>query len=145
VPQNAAASDRRAVIGHNSRRDLNAEARIQAAVVAYIRTVAPGVLVFHVANGGLRTPREAARLKWQGVVAGVPDLVIVAPGGRTRFLEIKTETGRLSKEQIDMFDRLAAFGTEPLVCRGIDDARRALAAWGIATREVRYERSRRSH
>ena len=140
----AIALDPRAVIGNNSR-DLNAEARIQAAIVEFVRTVAPQVLIFAVPNGGLRTPREAARLKWTGTVAGVPDLAIVTPGGRVRFLEVKTDTGRLSGEQLAMFDRLAALGTEPLVCRSIDDARRALAAWGIETRESRYERSHRSH
>jgi hypothetical protein len=40
------------------RRDLNREAREQAGIVSYIRTVAPDLLVFHPANGGWRTPAE---------------------------------------------------------------------------------------
>jgi hypothetical protein len=52
----------------------NAEANVQAAIVAWIRTVAPELIVFHPPNGGLRGKSEAARLKWIGTLAGIPDL-----------------------------------------------------------------------
>jgi hypothetical protein len=118
------------------RRDLNAEARVQAAIVDWIRTVAPSILVFSVPNGGLRTKAEAARLKWTGALAGVPDLAIVAPGGRVHFLEVKTPTSRLSSDQRTVHDALVALGTAPAIVRSIDDVRRAFAAWGLSTREV---------
>src|SRR5271169_2634083 len=60
-------------------RDRNAEARIQAAIVEWVRTVAPQVIVFHVPNGGLRTKAEAARMKWVGVLPGVFDLALILP------------------------------------------------------------------
>src|SRR5271156_3164070 len=60
-------------------RDLNAEPGIQAAVVEWIRLTAPSVFSFACPNGGYPTKAEAARLKWTGVLAGVPDLAIVAP------------------------------------------------------------------
>jgi hypothetical protein len=52
--------------------DRNGEARIQASIVEWVRTVAPGVLIYAVPNGGYRSKVEAARLKWTGVVAGIP-------------------------------------------------------------------------
>jgi hypothetical protein len=64
------------------RRDLNLEARLQAAIVGWIRTSAPGVFVFHPASGGWRARSSAARFRWLGLVPGVPDLVVVAPQGR---------------------------------------------------------------
>jgi hypothetical protein len=70
------------------RRDGNAEARIQAAIVEWVRIAAAGVLIFAVPNGGFRSKAEAARLKWTGVLAGIPDLVIIAPIGRAFFLEV---------------------------------------------------------
>ncbi len=39
----------------------------------WIRLVAPDLIAFHVPNGGFRTKAEAARMKWVGVLAGVPD------------------------------------------------------------------------
>jgi hypothetical protein len=35
-------------------------------------------------------------MKWTGVLAGVPDLAIVAPGGRAQFIEVKTAAGQVS-------------------------------------------------
>lgn len=61
------------------RRDFNAEARIQAAIVEWVRTVAPGVLIFAVPNGGLLSKAEAARMKWTGAVAVIPNLAVIAP------------------------------------------------------------------
>jgi hypothetical protein len=117
-------------------RDHNAEARIQAAIVDWVRAVAPQVLVFAVPNGGLRSKAEAARLKWTGVLAGVPDLVVIAPGGRAFFLEVKTADGRLSTDQRDVHACLVALGTPATIVRSIDDARLAFGVWGIKTREA---------
>jgi hypothetical protein len=119
------------------RRDFNREARVQASVVEWFRTVAPHALIFAVPNGGLRSKAEASRLKWTGVVAGVPDLVIVAPGGRVFFIEIKAQSGGLSSAQRAIHESLTALGMPPAIVRSIDDARLAFAAWGIETREAR--------
>lgn len=113
----------------------NAEAKIQAAIVAYVRAVAPDVLCFAVPNGGLRTKSEAALLKWTGVLAGIPDLILVLPGGGMAAWEVKTPSGVLSKDQQAVWLRLMAMGTPRAVVRSVDDARRELAALGIETRE----------
>jgi hypothetical protein len=118
------------------RGDFNAEARVQAAIVEWVRTVAPGVLIFAVPNGGLRSKAEAARLKWTGVVPGIPDLVVIAPIGRAFFLEVKTSNGRLSDDQRAIFDALAVLGAPFMTVRSIDDVRRAFSGWEIETREA---------
>ena len=118
------------------RRDGNAEARTQAAIVEFVRYVAPQVLIFHVPNGGLRSKSEAARLNWAGVLAGVPDLVLMLPRGRCAFWEVKTPVGRLSTDQALVARKLTALGHVCAVVRGIDDARRELAELGIVTREA---------
>jgi hypothetical protein len=118
------------------RRNGNAEARIQAAIFEWANWCAPQCLVFHPANGGLRSKAEAARLRWMGVVAGIPDLVVLAPVGKVYFLEVKTPDGRLSFEQSEIFGRFVALGVGAAVVRSVDDARRAFRAWGIKTREA---------
>ena len=42
---------------------------------------------------------EAANLKTQGVLSGIPDLIILAPGPITIFIEMKASDGRLSLSQ----------------------------------------------
>jgi hypothetical protein len=117
--------------------DRNAEARVQAAIVTFVRIAVPDVIIFAVPNGGLRSKVEAARLKWTGVLAGVPDLAIVGPGGKAFFLEVKAPKGRASTQQKDVLERLASLGAQSAIVRSIDDVRRAFEAWQIPTREVR--------
>ena len=118
------------------RRDSNAEARRQAAIVDYVRWVAPQVVIFAVPNGGLRSKAEAARLKWTGVLAGVLDLVLVLPERRSAYWETKTPKGRLTDDQRKFIAKLEAAGHVWALVRDIDDARRELVALGIETREL---------
>lgn len=117
------------------RRDLNAEARIQAAIVEWIRLAAPSVLVFSIPNEGKRSKPEAARMRWTGLVAGAPDLIVVASNGGAHFIEVKEPRGTLSRDQRNVHGALTALGTAPAVVRSIDDCRRAFQAWGIPTRQ----------
>ena len=117
-------------------RDFNREARNQAAAIEWIRLAAPQVLAFHPANGGWRSLREAARFRWIGVVAGIPDIVVITPGGVAYFIEMKAAGGTLSPAQRHIHETLTALGSPPAICRSLDDVRRAFRAWGIETRET---------
>lgn len=77
--------------------------------------LAPGVVYFHVPNGGNRDPREAKRLKESGVKAGVPDLVFLAYH-RFYCLELKEPGGKghLSPAQRAMHPRIIAAGATAL-------------------------------
>ena len=120
------------------KRDGNAEARVQAAVVEFVRTVAPQVVIFAIPNGGLRSKSEAARMKWTGTLAGIPDLCIIAPGGRAYFIECKAPSGgSVSHEQFTMMQRFRNIGSPTAIVRCIDDARAALTEWNIETREAK--------
>jgi hypothetical protein len=117
-------------------RNGNAEARIQASIFDWAGIAAPDVLIFAIPNGGLRSKSEACRLKWTGVVAGIPDLAVVAPGGRLFFIEVKSDTGSLSEAQREIRDRLTAMRVPYAVARSIDDVRKVFAIWGLSTREA---------
>jgi hypothetical protein len=116
--------------------DKNAEARAQAAIVEFVRWCAPQAVIFAVPNGGLRSKAEAARLKWTGALAGVLDLVLVLPEGRSAYWETKAQRGRLSDEQQAFINNLERLGHRWAVVRSVDDARRELQALGIETREA---------
>jgi hypothetical protein len=101
------------------RRRQQPERAIQRAVLDHLAWRAPHVVAFHVANGGFRQPIEAAILKSQGVVAGIPDLCLVC-GGRAFFLELKAPGGRLSQTQVDCHARLRAAGATVMTADGVD-------------------------
>lgn len=113
----------------------NAEAQIQAAIIDYLRSIGL-VDAMHVPNGGLRSKREAARLKWQGVLAGAPDIIVPLPEGRCLWLEVKAAGGALSAEQRAFGARRVADGGYWAVVRSIDDVRRCLACWNVTTKEA---------
>ena len=63
------------------RRRHRPEDAIQRAIVQHYRQrAAPGVFMFAVPNGGLRSKIEAAIMKATGTVAGVPDTIWIKGG-----------------------------------------------------------------
>jgi hypothetical protein len=76
--------------------------------------------IFSVPNGGLRSKKEAMKLKATGVVAGVSDLIVVQPD-RVVFVELKTPTGRQSPEQIEFEKTVTSLGFEYMLVRSLEE------------------------
>jgi hypothetical protein len=53
--------------------------------------------------------------------AGVPDRLVLLPGGRVIFVELKTETGSLSPLQVDVHRRLRELGMDVVTLYGRDE------------------------
>jgi hypothetical protein len=83
-----------------------------------------GLLWCAVPNGGTRHPREAANLKRQGVVAGVPDLLFFEPNGPCLGLaiEMKRKPNKVSPEQREWLTGLDARGWSTAVCYSAEEA-----------------------
>lgn len=98
----------------------------QVILVGRIRAFHPDVLVYAVPNGGGRTAWDAGRLKAEGVLAGVPDLVVAEPRGQYHglYVEMKrTVGGAVSKKQGEVMAKLRDRGYKVLVCdQGAEDA-----------------------
>lgn len=117
--------------GRGQQRTTGQEDAIQAAVCLHLTIRAmPGVVWFHVPNGGSRTAAEAGRFKALGVKAGVPDLIAVSAGCMFA-LELKAPGGRVSDAQRQMLAALAGAGAETAVAVGLDDALAVLERWGL--------------
>ena len=80
--------------------------------------------LFAVPNGGKRDALTGAKLKAEGVVAGVADLILLKSN---RFygallVEMKTKIGKQSKSQIDWEKNITLQGEyKYVVCHSIDD------------------------
>jgi rhodanese-related sulfurtransferase len=91
-------------------------------------------LIYHVPNGGQRHKAVAAKLKEQGVKAGVPDLVLpMARGGYFGlYIEFKAtppHDAPVSVNQHGWVGRLNEQGYLAIVCRGHFDAMEHIRAY----------------
>lgn len=66
----------------------------------------------HPPLGGLRHRKAGAKLKRQGAKAGTPDCEIFLKGGKTVFIELKTNSGRLHQAQKNRHKLLNVMGYE---------------------------------
>lgn len=80
--------------------------------------------LFAVPNGGRRDAATAARLKEEGVVAGVSDLILLVPNRYygALLIEMKTQRGKQSQSQVDWEKIITSTGEyKYVVCHSIDD------------------------
>ena len=107
---------------------------------AYNRGKMPELnLMFHIPNGGKRGKCEAGRFRAEGVKAGVPDICLpVARGGKHGlFIEMKRRRGgRVSGEQEAWMEALGKEGYAAVVCRGWEEAAKALTRYLSGKKEV---------
>lgn len=107
------------------------EAELQALVIQVLKLYGvPGLIYLSIPNEGKRAPRTGERLKRMGLLPGAADLLIVLPGGRAHWLELKTPTGTISAEQTAFADLCHANGCQYAVARSPEKATALLAEWG---------------
>ena len=93
--------------------------------------VAPNVVLASIPNGGARDAITGARLKREGTVRGMPDLVLLCArcGRHALFVEMKSSRGTISQAQRDLFPLLEAQGYGVAVCRGWLSATETIEAY----------------
>ena len=112
------------------------EHNIQAACVRWFNLQWPQYrgLLFAVPNGSYRTKATAGKLKAEGVVAGVADLILLVPRCvkahddegwyntiHALCIEMKTAKGRQSPEQKEWQARVEGEGYRYRVCHSLDE------------------------
>ena len=105
------------------RRD--AEHRCQCSCVQWFRLEYPqlATLLFAVPNGTNKSKTARMRFKAEGLTAGVSDLLLLVPKGIYHGLciEMKSKTGRQSKEQRAWQKKVTEQGYLYLLCRSFDE------------------------
>lgn len=106
------------------------ESSLQRCCVAWFRLQYPklATLLFAVPNGGSRNAIEAARMKGEGVTAGVADLLLLVPGNGYHGLAIEMKAGKnkQTEKQIEWQKAVEAQGYRYIVCRSFDEFRQAI-------------------
>lgn len=103
--------------GVAAKKPRHLEDDLQAACVKWFRMqYGPlACLLFAIPNGGQRNAREGARLKAQGVTAGVPDMLLAVASSRSPGLFIELKVGRnkpsAAQEAHMMLLQLEGYGT----------------------------------
>ena len=103
--------------------------------------LAPNVVLAAIPNGGARDAVTGARLKREGVVRGMPDLLLACPrcGRHALCVEMKTARGRVSESQRGLFPLLEAQGYGVAVCRGWHEAAETVEAYLAGRWEPSHE------
>jgi hypothetical protein len=111
------------------------ELQIQSGFKNRLRYVAPAVSMVAIPNAAKRTQWAAHQAKKEGLSAGFPDVMLLAPGGKIGFLEFKTAKGRLTDNQREWIERLDTRGFPVRVVRSIDEALQFLRDHGFPMME----------
>lgn len=100
------------------------ESQLQQMCVRYFRYVYPQYIIYATPNGGTRNPAEAKRLKAEGVLAGVADLTILLPQGKSLYIEMKIKGNKQTEHQKDFQQKAEALGHTYAVCYSFEEFKR---------------------
>lgn len=84
----------------------------------------PEIALFATPNGGPRNIIAGARLKAEGVRAGVSDLTLAVPRGQYHgaYLEVKAQGGVVSPSQAEFQKQMEFLGYRAVTCYGAGEA-----------------------
>lgn len=107
------------------KRPSEEEHRIQCACVQWFRYQHPECRhnLFAVPNGGHRDKVTGAKMKAEGVLAGVADLILLKSNSNygALLIEMKTRTGRQADTQREWQRLIERDGYKYIVCRSLQD------------------------
>ena len=107
---------------------MTPETKIQNAICEFLST-REDVFFWVSKNSSTYDPTRKAfrRLgKWQR--KGVPDITAVDDEGRMILIEVKSKTGRVSKEQKEFHDKARSMGAKVIIGRCVQDVKAGLDA-----------------
>lgn len=101
------------------------EHKIQVSMVEWFRLQYPSMRhnLFAVPNGGRRDAATGAKLKEEGVLAGVADLILLKSNHQygALLIETKTKKGTQSDSQKEWESKIVKDGYKYVVCRSLEE------------------------
>lgn len=103
----------------------------QIKFVQHVRTFHPEVLVFSVPNGGDVSASQRIRLTQEGMLAGVPDVLLLALHRPILAIEFKRPDGKgkISQEQVAVGLQFEGVGAVVCIATSADQAKQHMADW----------------
>lgn len=107
---------------YRPKKKVNHESRLQQTCVKWFRLQYPQYLLYANANGGKRSPHEAAIMNGEGVVSGVPDLFLAQKRGEWGglYIEMKILPNKPTLTQLLTMEQLFKAGYSCQVCYSLD-------------------------
>lgn len=117
------------------------EAALKRAVISALRLELRGRgKVLRMQSGKLLLPNaNGTKRMLSACEPGTPDLLVVLPGGRTLWIELKTEAGRITEAQHAWHDAAISLGHDVIVCRSVQYALQVVRGAMRGSAEVRVE------
>ena len=101
------------------------ESRIQHNCLLWFRTQYPALalLMFAVPNGGKRDEATGAKMKYEGALAGVSDIILLVPkkGYASLCIEMKKPGGKQSEKQKEWQRQVEKYRNKYVVCHSLEE------------------------
>jgi hypothetical protein len=92
-------------------------------------------LLYAIPNDGIRTLIQGAKFKRRGLRPGMPDICLPYPsnGYHALYIELKTDKGKPTKEQLECIAKLNHYGNHAVIAYGWEEA------WEIITNYLKQK------
>ena len=128
------------------------EAILQQTLVSILKTLYPDYVI-NLSLSGISlngSAKENAQtmysLQAQGFSRGMPDLLLYLPNGKVLNMELKTDKGKQSADQVDVQNRLTKLGHNYYIIRTVYEAFNAIAEHTeIYDRQLQFNQLNISH
>jgi hypothetical protein len=110
------------------RKPRHIESRIQQECVRWFRMQYPTYMILSIPNGGSRNAMEAANMRKEGILAGAPDLLIIAERA-VLFVEMKSPKGKQQMTQKEFQKNVERLGHIYKVCHSLMEFKFTVERW----------------
>lgn len=109
------------------------ESTLQITLISMLRTLYSDYVI-NLSLNGISIPTDIKtktliinQMKKEGMEKGMPDLLLYLPNGKVLNMELKTDKGKQSADQVDVQNRLTKLGHNYYIIRTVYEAFNAIA------------------
>ena len=128
------------------------ESTLQITLISMLRTLYSDYVI-NLSLNGISIPTDIKtktliinQMKKEGMEKGMPDLLLYLPNGKVLNMELKTDKGKQSADQVDVQNRLTKLGHNYYIIRTVYEAFNAIAEHtGRYDRQYQFNQLNISH